>query len=119
MLKEAELLNDLQVLLLYTDGGPDHSITFMTVILALLCLFLTGDLDFIIAARTCPQQSWKNCVEKIMCILNLAMYGVALVRAEMPDDMEEECRKAKKSMAGVRKAQASKEWQATHPQEPL
>ena len=54
-----------------------------------------------------------------MCILNLAMYGVALVRAEMPDDMEEECRKAKKSMAGVRKAQASKEWQATHPQEPF
>ena len=104
VLKEAKLIDDLQVLLLYTDGGPDHNITFMTVVMALLCLFLTGDLDFLIAARTCPQQSWKNCVEKIMCILNLAMYGVALVRESMPDEMEARCKAAKQSMAGVRAA---------------
>ena len=117
VLKSAEVLDELQVLLLYTDGGPDHNITFMTVIASLLCLFLTGDLDFVIAARTCPQQSWKNCVEKIMCILNLAMYGVALVREEMPEEMEDKCKAAKKSMAGVRAA--SKEWQAEHPEEPF
>ena len=104
VLKAAKLLDDLQVLLLYTDGGPDHNITFMTVILSLLCLFLTGDLDFVVAARTCPQQSWRNCVEKIMCILNLAMYGVALVRDSMPGEMEEKCRTAKQSMAGIRAA---------------
>ena len=59
VLEETKLVDDLQVLLLYADGGPAHNITFMTVVMALLCLFLTGDLDFLIAAQTCPQQSWN------------------------------------------------------------
>ena len=73
----------VQALLLYTDGGPDHNVKFVTVWFSLILLFLSCDLDLLIAARTCPQQSWRNCVEKIMSILNLALYGVALVRDQL------------------------------------
>ena len=76
-LQHAGLHRQTEVLLVYSDGGPDHNVKFVTVWLAHILLFLACDLDFLIAARTCPQQSWRNCVEKIMSILNLAMYGVA------------------------------------------
>jgi len=42
--------------------------------------FLRGDFDLLIAARTAPQQSWTNPVERIMSILNLGLQGVAIVR---------------------------------------
>ena len=58
--EEAKLLDDLQVLLLYTDGAPDHNITFMTAVVALLCLFLIGDLDFLIAARTGTRHAMRT-----------------------------------------------------------
>ena len=103
-----------EVLLLYTDGGPDHNVKFVTVRLGLIAIFIACDLDFLVAARTCPQQSWRNCVEKIMSILNLAMYGVALVRDELqPSDIpgttekqdnEALCKAAGGSMAALRKA---------------
>lgn len=94
-------ISDLKVLLLYTDGGPDHNMKFAGVWLALLSLFFAADLDFLVAARTCPTMSWKNVVEKIMCILNLALYGVALVRSSM-GQMEDEIRKVSGSMASIR-----------------
>ena len=98
-----QTIADLQVLLLYTDGGPDHNVKFATVWLALMCLYLSCDLDFLVASRTCPTMSWKNVVEKIMCILNLALYGVALVRSKM-GDMEGEIQKASGSMTKIRAA---------------
>lgn len=107
ILRAENLLESLQVLLLYTDGGPDHNVTFVTVMLAHICLFLSANLDFLVAARTCPQHSWRNCVEKIMCILNLAMYGVALVRNEMNAEMEAACKAAGQTMSGLRKAAAA------------
>jgi hypothetical protein len=100
--KAAGLDNAMEVLLLYTDGGPDHNVKFISVWLGLLCIFLACDLDFLIAARTCPQQSWRNCVEKIMSLLNLAMYGVALVRKQMGDDNEDLIAKAGGTMANLR-----------------
>ena len=42
--------------------------------------FLRGDFDLLIAARTAPQQSWTNPVERIMSILNLGLQGVAIIR---------------------------------------
>jgi len=35
------------ILCLYTDGGPDHQITFGSVQISLICLFLCGDFDLI------------------------------------------------------------------------
>ena len=48
------------ILLLYTDGGPDHRLTYVSVKLSLIALFLHRDLDFLYAVRTPPHHSWKN-----------------------------------------------------------
>lgn len=42
------------ILLIYTDGGPDHNTTFLSVQLGLIALFLHHDLDMIEAVRTAP-----------------------------------------------------------------
>ena len=65
---EGRDIKDLQALHLYTDGGPGHNVKFATIWLSLILLFIELDLDFLVAARTCPTMSWKNVVEKIMCI---------------------------------------------------
>ena len=70
------------MLLLYTDGGPDHRLTYISAQIALLALFLQLDLDFFCAVRTPPYNSWKNPAERIMSILNLALQGVGIARAK-------------------------------------
>ena len=61
-----ELRNILQsrdvqpILLLYTDGGPDHRPTFISVQLSLLSLFIELNLDFLCAVCTPPYNSWKT-----------------------------------------------------------
>ncbi|PKY55204.1 hypothetical protein RhiirA4_474517 [Rhizophagus irregularis] len=76
------------IICIYTDGGPDHCTTYGSVQVALLCLFLKGDFDLLVAVRTAPQQSWANPAECIMSILNLGLQGVSLVRENMSDGME-------------------------------
>lgn len=60
-------------LLVYTDGGPDHRLTYASVQISLISLFLERDLDFLCAVRTPPHNSWKNPVERIMSIINIAL----------------------------------------------
>ena len=76
------------VLLLYTDGGPDHRLTYISVQLTLMSLWLNLDLDFLCAIRTPPQHSWKNPVERIMSIINLALQGVGVMREEVVHESE-------------------------------
>lgn len=76
------------VLLLYTDGGPDHRSTFMSVKLSMIALFRSLDLDMLVALRTAPSNSWANPVEKIMSIVNTGLQGVGLMRQEMSEDFE-------------------------------
>ena len=33
--------NNKEVLCLYTDGGPDHRVTYLSVQMAIICLFLS------------------------------------------------------------------------------
>ena len=61
------------ILFLYSDGGPDHRLTYSSVKLSLICLFLMLNLDYLCAARTAPYHSWKNPVERIMSLLNLGL----------------------------------------------
>ncbi|PKC62311.1 hypothetical protein RhiirA1_443979 [Rhizophagus irregularis] len=49
--------------------GPDHRITYGSVQVSLLCLFIRGNFDMLIAMRTAPAQSWTNSAERIMSIL--------------------------------------------------
>ncbi|PKC04797.1 hypothetical protein RhiirA5_421760 [Rhizophagus irregularis] len=86
------LANDKQqnpFLLIYTDGGPDHRVNYLRVQLSLIALFITLDLDLLIAVRTPPGHSWKNPVERIMSILNLGLQCIGLMRAEMDEEFEE------------------------------
>ena len=44
-------------LFIYSDGGPDHRLTYVSVQLSLIALFLNLDLDLLVAARTAPSHS--------------------------------------------------------------
>ena len=70
------------ILFLYTDGGSDHRLTYLSV---KLCLFLKLDLDYLCAGRTAPYHSWRNPVERIMSVLNLGLQSVGIARVTMPD----------------------------------
>lgn len=68
------------LLLLYTDGGPDHRLTYVSVQISLISIFLALDLDFLCAVRTPPYHSWKNPAERIMSILNIGLQSVGIMR---------------------------------------
>jgi hypothetical protein len=75
-------------LFLYTDGGPDHRVTYLRVQMALITIFLALDLDVLIALRTPPGHSWKNPVKRIMSTLNLGLQCIGLMRNKMDEDFE-------------------------------
>lgn len=91
------------VLFLYSDGGPDHRITYVSVQLSLIALFLALDLDFICAVRTAPSHSWSNPVERIMSILNLGLQCVGLMREKGDDEFEKVAAKCN-SLSTLREA---------------
>ena len=80
--------SDEPILMLVTDGGPDHRLTYASVKVALLSLFTSLDLDMLVAVRTCPYQSWTNLAERIMSTLNLALQNISLCRKEMSPETE-------------------------------
>ena len=86
MLSEKALTNS--VLFMYSDGGPDHRVTYMSVKLSLIALFTELDLDYLCAARTARYHSFRNPAERVMSVLNLGLQSVGLARAKMDDDME-------------------------------
>ena len=76
----AELNSNSAILLLYTDGGPDHNVTFFSVQLGLIALFLHHDFDLLEAVRTALYYLWKNPCETVNCILNIGLQAVGLMR---------------------------------------
>ena len=46
------------VLFLYSDGGPDHRVTYTSVKLAFIALYLELNLDYLCAACTAPYHSF-------------------------------------------------------------
>ena len=63
---------DLQmkpIMFMYTNSGPDHRLTYLSVQLSFISLFLKFDLDFLCVYRTAPFHSWRNPAERIL--LNL------------------------------------------------
>lgn len=87
-LKEHHLLDAKTCLFLYTDGGPDHRLTYLSVKLSIIALFLECDLDFLCACRTAPYHSWRNPAERVMSIVNLGLQCVGLMRQKMTDEEE-------------------------------
>ncbi|PKY18698.1 hypothetical protein RhiirB3_492222 [Rhizophagus irregularis] len=87
LLKNDDIQNPF--LFIYTDGGPDHRVNYLRVQLSLISLFMSLDLDLLVAVRTPPGHSWKNPVERIMSILNLGLQCIGLMRTEMDKEFEE------------------------------
>ena len=94
-------------LFLYTDGGPDHRVTYVRVQMALIALYLKLDLDMLVAVRTPPGHSWKNPVERIMSILNLGLQSIGLMRNEMSEELEKIMKKCN-SMDDIREQSKNK-----------
>lgn len=90
------------VLMMFTDGGPDHRVTYHAVKLALIILFKRLGLEMLVAGRTAPGHSWTNPAERIMSLLNLAFQNAALSRNECSSDMEQVLRSCG-GMADIRK----------------
>ena len=81
--------NNKPILILYTDGGSDHRLTFMSVKLSLIAYFLEHDKDMLIAVRTPPYNSWKDPAERVMSILNIGLNSVGLMRGGADEDVED------------------------------
>lgn len=88
------------VLFIYSDGGPDHRLTYVSVQVSLIAIF---NLDYLCAARTAPAHSWRNPVERVMSTLNLGLQCVGLMREKGDDDFEAEAEKCS-SLAALREA---------------
>ena len=88
--------------LAFTDGGPHHNISFLSVIISWLGYFILGRCDILVVARTTPTQSWTNPAERLMYVLNLALSNCALSRESMSDEFVKKMKKCG-SMLGVRK----------------
>ncbi len=73
---------------MYTDGGPDHRVNYLSVKIALIALFRELNLDLLIALRTAPSNSWANPVERIMSIVNIGLQGVGVMRRKMSEEFE-------------------------------
>jgi len=95
------------VLLLYTDGGPDHQVNFLSVQLSYIALFLTRDLDYLVAVRTPPCNSWKNPAERIMSELNLALQAVGVMRQKCQQTILKKILKGCNSMKAIHSAAES------------
>lgn len=67
------------MLCVYTDGGPDHRITYVSVKLAYIAFF-KFDLDYLVTARTPPYHSWRNPVERVISTLNLGLQCIGMMR---------------------------------------
>jgi len=95
------------VLFVYTDGGPDHRLTYLSVKLSLISIFLELDLDFLCACRTAPSHSWRNPAERVMSIVNLGLQCVGIMREKMDDSYEQQVAKCS-NMAQLRRLAAEK-----------
>ena len=85
VIESKSLLSEKSMLFIYSDGGPDHRLTYLSVQLSLIAIFLKLDLDFLCAARTAPCHSWCNPAERVMSVVNLGLQCVGLMRREMED----------------------------------
>ena len=92
-----------EILAIYTDGGPDHRLNFVSVQLSLICLFLKHDLDALIAVCSPPGHSWKDLAERVMSILNRGLQAVGVMRNEKSPEYEDPLKKCN-NMKEIHKA---------------
>ena len=89
------------VLVLQTDGGPDHSMKRVATQLALIATFRELDIEHLVILRCAPNGSARNKIERSMSVLNLALAHVATRRGDMQQWAEDAVKNAS-SMQAVR-----------------
>ena len=93
------------VIIITNDGGPDHNIHHDRNKAALLAFFLNNPYILYLANfQMAAYRSAFHPVEKVNCIINLALNGVALARSQVDDPNFEKMLKSCKSMVDIRKA---------------
>ena len=70
------------ILIIYSEGGPDHCCKFLSVMYTMVHMFTKLDLDYLILARNAPGHSWRNPAERVMSVLNLGLQGTGVMREE-------------------------------------
>jgi hypothetical protein len=88
--------------LAFTDGGLDHNISFLHVMVSWLAFFIVSGFNTLVVARTAPTSSWTNPAERLMFVFNLALSNCALAREIMGENFEKNMKKCN-SMARDRK----------------
>ncbi len=88
--------------MVFTDGGPDHYISFLNVMISWLAYFISGGCDSLVVGRTVPTQSWTNLAERLMSVLDFTLSNCALSRDLMGDEFEKDMKKCN-SMTSIRK----------------
>ena len=101
LIKSTPLDDPKPVLVILSDGGPDHRLCYGSVQISMIALFSKLNLDMLVCMQMCPYQSWTNPAERVMSTLNLALQNVSLMRARMDDEMENAI-KYKNNLAAIR-----------------
>ena len=89
------------VLVILSDGGPDHRLCYGSVQISMIALFSKLNFSVLICMQMCPYQSWTNPAERVMSTLNLALQNVSLMREKMDNEMEVAI-KYKNNLAAIR-----------------
>ena len=76
---------DPTVLVLQTDGGPDHSLKSAATKLACVSMSKDLDIDHLVFLQRAPNGSTRNKVECAMSVLNLPLVHTAIMRGDMPE----------------------------------
>ena len=80
------------MLFLYTDGGPDHRLTYANVKLTLIALFRKLNLDYLCVSRTAPHHSYRNPAKRVVSVINLGLQSIGLSGRQLQVE-EQEVRK--------------------------
>lgn len=75
---------------MFSDGGGDHRLTFISVQLGFLSLCIKYNLSYIVAGRCAPCQSYIYHIERVMSVLNLGLQSVGVMRQEMQRGFEKQ-----------------------------
>ena len=92
------------ITIITNDGGPDHNIHHDRNKCALLAFFLNNPhILYLANFQMAANRSSYHPVEKLNCILNLALNGVALSRKDLADSNFEKLLKGCNSMVDIRR----------------
>ena len=73
-------LEERPIFMCHSDGGGEHNLSFPSVQAAVASFAIQSKADASIYTNSCPYKSFTNEPERIMSILNVGMYGVAVAR---------------------------------------